>query len=360
MSIYKILPAGAALILIIGITSTLLFSPVNAAEAMVDEALQKVESLSLEQLEQMKQRMNLQGDNELISLLKNAKSASDLKIVESVKISCGEVEKITEAQKNTSGVDVSTPGMKVDISGEAGVKVNMPGIDFNTSGDNVAVNMPGINFNTSGSAQNKIIEKTVVGGETYSNFTIVDAKKGCKNPLRWDFKGESSDKLVLIDANNSQVVTYLEYTQNGTRMVLALNQNSLPLKTLEYSSFGSAFDDDFMDAFMEEDGDTDENSEDENFDFEDEDKNETDSNEVDESSDLNVDASGIDVNISDEDKDGNADVNLNMPGMEAEVIDNGDGDNADVNVNMPGIDFSTSGDNVEVKMPGIDFSTGGF
>lgn len=369
MSIYKILPAGLALILIIVVGANFLSNneeiipPVSAAEEIVNSSLQKVENLNPEELEQIKQKMNLQEDSEVISILKNAKSASDLKIIEPTKISCTEVESIKEAQFNLPGIKVGG-----SINSDSSVKVNLPGIDFSTSENGMNLDMPGMNVSIP--EDQKEVSKAEVSNKTeYNNFFLFDDEKGCKNPMRWDFEGDNPNELVLIDVNNSESVTYLEYTQNGTRMILGFNQELLPLNAVELSSDGMTQT--FINGVTLEDSensDSDEDSDDEDleddFDSDDEESNENEagSNVIDESSDLSVDASGIDVNISDEDQDGNGDVNVEMPGIGVDINDDDNqvGDDADVKVNMPGIDFSTSGDNVDVKMPGIDFSTGGF
>lgn len=99
MSFRKLLPVGIALVLILLLAPTLLpkptpiVAPVSAAEKLINDALQKVQSMSPEALEKIRQKMNLDKNGEIVSILENAKYAPDLTIVDPVSISCEEAER---------------------------------------------------------------------------------------------------------------------------------------------------------------------------------------------------------------------------------------------------------------------------
>lgn len=371
MSIYKIIPAGFALVIIVALTTKLIFPSVNAAEALVDDSLQKIESMTPADLERVKQTINFDSKDELIKILNNAKSAKDLSIVESKTISCDEVNEIKKSQiqppdlkagtsDQGSNVKINIPGMNLNTS-ENGVQVNMPGMKIDTTGGNTSVNMKG-GMDISVSGQGKEVAN--------SNIILIDQDKSCQNPIRWDFlmDGDSKKGMALVDVNTtkSSSVTYLAYTQNGSRMILGLSQAALPLVAVDTSAEGATQA--FVNGVMLEEtldsvaGDEDDASEDTDLDVDieaDDQAAEDLENTEDEVGNLDQVEGGLNIDISDPDKNGDADVNVDMPGLNADVSDNGDG-SADVELNLPGMDINTSNDGVQLDMPGINIDTGGF
>lgn len=121
MTFSKLLPAGLALAMVLSFGSAFLkaeekITPSVSAAEIINSAMEKVQSLSAEELEEIRQKMNLPSDHEILATLKDAKSANDLSIVTPEIISCEVAETFADSGKPVITVEDSTDTNCVNAS----------------------------------------------------------------------------------------------------------------------------------------------------------------------------------------------------------------------------------------------------
>ncbi len=174
----KLLPAGLALALVFSIGSAFIkaeqkITPTVSAAEIVNDAIEKVQNLSDAELEEIRIKMSLSADSEIMSTLESAKNASDLSLVSPINLSCSAALELA---------DSGTPALIQTFS------------DQEPSDCSSAVL---IHF----------------GPDTYST--------------------NGFDLLQI--SNVSENLSYLEYTKDGVRNVLALDEENLPVMTMNYT-----------------------------------------------------------------------------------------------------------------------------
>lgn len=196
----KLLPTGLALALILVVgpnlfpNNQIVIPPVSAAEQMVNNVLEKIKHLTPEEINEINQKMGLETspeENGFIELLKEAKAAPDLKLVEPMKFSC---EEFREMEKNK----VSNPELtQVSIKFES----TFAGISDGSEESN----------------------------ELLYPFSLEN--ENCKTVLKFSFENDNNITNYIdadLDNDGQPNMNFIEYTKGDIQRIIGIDSENLP------------------------------------------------------------------------------------------------------------------------------------